>query len=50
MIPTGYLNSVYEVANIIEFNAFCEVLDIFCCYCVSTVPYTKAVISKRIYN
>ena len=28
-IPTGYLNSVYEVANIIEFNALSEVLDVF---------------------
>ena len=50
MIPTGYLNSVYEVANIIEFNALSEVLDVFCSYCVAKIPFVNIVISRRIYN
>ena len=50
LIPTGYLNSIYEVANILEFNALCEVLDVFCSYCVTVLPFSNIVISKRIYN
>ena len=50
LIPTGYLNSVYEVANIIEFNALNEVLDVFCSYCVMKIPFINIVLSKRIFN
>ena len=50
LIPTGYLNSVYEVASIIEFNALNEVLDSFCSFCVMKIPFTDIVLSKRIFN